>query len=97
MLQLMKRFGSFRGCKKRKEQCKSSERRQSDPRGLFGRDPLFYPAEKEECWSLGKGRKWGIANNVATILSLTPALTELCSCCVEVISMLACTGDESLI
>uniref|UniRef100_A0A663M3S1 Protein kinase AMP-activated non-catalytic subunit gamma 2 n=1 Tax=Athene cunicularia TaxID=194338 RepID=A0A663M3S1_ATHCN len=35
MLQLMKRFGSFRGSKKRKEQCKSSERRQSDPRGLF--------------------------------------------------------------
>ncbi|KAM6422293.1 5'-AMP-activated protein kinase subunit gamma-2 isoform 2-T2 [Rhynochetos jubatus] len=35
MLQLMKRFGSFRGSKKRKEQCKSSERCQSDPRGLF--------------------------------------------------------------
>ncbi|KAM9287736.1 5'-AMP-activated protein kinase subunit gamma-2 isoform 2-T2 [Cariama cristata] len=35
MLQLMKRFGSFRGSKKRKEQCKSSERRQSDPHGLF--------------------------------------------------------------
>lgn len=47
MLQLMKRFGSFRGSKKRKEQCKSSERRQSDPRGLFGRDPLCYPSEKE--------------------------------------------------
>ncbi|KAM6141274.1 5'-AMP-activated protein kinase subunit gamma-2 isoform 4-T4 [Phoenicopterus ruber ruber] len=35
MLQLMKRFGSFRGSKKRKEQCKSSERRQSGPHGLF--------------------------------------------------------------
>ncbi|XP_076188080.1 5'-AMP-activated protein kinase subunit gamma-2 isoform X5 [Aptenodytes patagonicus] len=35
MLQLMKRFGSFRGSKKRKEQCKSSERCQSDPHGLF--------------------------------------------------------------
>ncbi|XP_068002066.1 5'-AMP-activated protein kinase subunit gamma-2 isoform X2 [Melanerpes formicivorus] len=35
MLQLMKRFGSFRGSKKRKEQCKSSERRQSDPHGMF--------------------------------------------------------------
>ncbi|XP_064301151.1 5'-AMP-activated protein kinase subunit gamma-2 isoform X3 [Phalacrocorax carbo] len=35
MLQLMKRFGSFRGSKKRKEQCKSSARCQSDPHGLF--------------------------------------------------------------
>ncbi|KAM9387123.1 5'-AMP-activated protein kinase subunit gamma-2 isoform 2-T2 [Phaethornis superciliosus] len=35
MLQLMKRFGSFRGSKKRKEQCKSSGRHHSDPRGLF--------------------------------------------------------------
>ncbi|XP_075348463.1 5'-AMP-activated protein kinase subunit gamma-2 isoform X2 [Mycteria americana] len=35
MLQLMKRFGSFRGSKKRKEQFKGSERRQSDPHGLF--------------------------------------------------------------
>lgn len=63
MLQLMKRFGSFRGSKKRKEQCKSSERRQSDPRGLFGRDPLRYPSEKEGHWSLGEGSGWGIMNN----------------------------------
>ncbi|XP_014464483.1 5'-AMP-activated protein kinase subunit gamma-2 isoform X3 [Alligator mississippiensis] len=31
----MKRFGSFRGSKKRKDQCKSSERRQSEPHGLL--------------------------------------------------------------
>uniref|UniRef100_G1MZK9 Protein kinase AMP-activated non-catalytic subunit gamma 2 n=1 Tax=Meleagris gallopavo TaxID=9103 RepID=G1MZK9_MELGA len=35
MLQLMKRFGSFRGSKKRKEQYKSVERRWSDPHGLL--------------------------------------------------------------
>uniref|UniRef100_A0A8V1A7E4 Protein kinase AMP-activated non-catalytic subunit gamma 2 n=1 Tax=Gallus gallus TaxID=9031 RepID=A0A8V1A7E4_CHICK len=35
MLQLMKRFGSFRGSKKRKEQYKGVERRWSDPRGLL--------------------------------------------------------------
>uniref|UniRef100_A0A8C9FYU4 Protein kinase AMP-activated non-catalytic subunit gamma 2 n=1 Tax=Pavo cristatus TaxID=9049 RepID=A0A8C9FYU4_PAVCR len=35
MLQLMKRFGSFRGSKKRKEQYRSVERRWSDPRGLL--------------------------------------------------------------
>uniref|UniRef100_A0A8D2NZM8 Protein kinase AMP-activated non-catalytic subunit gamma 2 n=1 Tax=Zosterops lateralis melanops TaxID=1220523 RepID=A0A8D2NZM8_ZOSLA len=34
MLQLMKRFGSFRGSKKRKERCKILERRHSDPQGL---------------------------------------------------------------
>ncbi|XP_042744039.1 5'-AMP-activated protein kinase subunit gamma-2 isoform X2 [Lagopus leucura] len=35
MLQLMKRFGSFRGSKKRKEQYKNVERRWSDPHGLL--------------------------------------------------------------
>ncbi|RMC04743.1 hypothetical protein DUI87_17914 [Hirundo rustica rustica] len=34
MLQLMKRFGSFRGSKKKKERCKILERRHSDPQGL---------------------------------------------------------------
>lgn len=96
MFHLMKRFGSFRGSKKRKEQCKSLERRQSDPRGLFGRGSLHYPFKNEGDRYLGEGGKWGIANNWATILCFPISLIESCSCCVEVISMLVLTRDEHL-
>lgn len=52
MLQLMKRFGSFRGSKKRKEQYKSVERRWSDPHGLLGRDKQCFPSG---CGDVGGG------------------------------------------
>lgn len=42
--QLMKRFGSLRGSKKRKDQGRSSERRKSEPHGLLGRELLCYPS-----------------------------------------------------
>lgn len=42
----MKRFGTFRGIKKHKDPNRGSGRRQSEPRGLYGRkDPqLLSPA-----------------------------------------------------
>ena len=55
MLQLMKRFGSFRGSKKRKEQCKTLERRRSDPRGLLGRARQRDPTRRQRCRSVGEG------------------------------------------
>lgn len=50
MLQLMKRFGSFRGSKKRKERCKVLERRHSDPQGLSGKDPLHLERMDTALW-----------------------------------------------
>lgn len=50
MLQLMKRFGSFRGSKKRKERCKVLERRHSDPHGLSGKDSLHLERRDVALW-----------------------------------------------
>lgn len=48
----MKRFGSLRGKKKHKESDRSTERRQSEPHGLYGRTLPFAP------FSETPGRGW---------------------------------------
>lgn len=70
----MKRFGSLRGSKKPKDQNRSTQRRQSEPHGLFGRT-LPFPCFSEGLTQVGAlGSVWRVC---APSRALAPASCSL--------------------